>query len=313
MAEPFRPDFPGNPYRVDPIYLRMTLPRNTRDSRSSLPSVQDLFGELSVTSQFKITLWFGENVSTVESDSNLNSWLVSCGIFDKSLSSLQYEFMCHNAILPGSTLSTLEESGSRQGVMERFPIMRQFPELTLDFYVDADYGVIRLFEEWINFINPLHTVNGKSIRGSSRGSTSDEVSFDDENFYRMRYPNTYKRKISITKFERNVQFDRYGNLLESPSMLTYQFLNAFPVNLTALPVSYEGSNITKTSVTFNYDRYVVLKHNGTGSPDYEQKVTSSGQQILSATNNGSGSQSGQSIQNSTNNLPTPTGNTRSTT
>jgi hypothetical protein len=35
MAEPFRPDFPANQYRVDPIYARMTLPRNTNDGRGS--------------------------------------------------------------------------------------------------------------------------------------------------------------------------------------------------------------------------------------------------------------------------------------
>ena len=63
MAEPFRYDYPSNRYRVDPIYLRMTLPRSTNDGRGALPSVQDLFGELSVTSQFKVSLFFGEKIN----------------------------------------------------------------------------------------------------------------------------------------------------------------------------------------------------------------------------------------------------------
>ena len=41
-------------------------------------------------------------------------------------------------------------------------------------------------------------------------------------------------------------------------MLTYKMLNAYPTNLTALPVTYEGSTVTKTTVTFAYDRYVIL-------------------------------------------------------
>ena len=87
------------------------------------------------------------------------------------------------------------------------------------------------------------------------------VNFDTNNYYRMRYPETYKRKIAITKFERNIDV-KEGNVISTPAMLTYEFLNAFPTNLTALPVSYEGSTITKTTVTFTYDRYVVLKHLG---------------------------------------------------
>lgn len=266
MAEPFRADYPTNPYRVDPIYIRMTTPRNTNDGRGALPSVQDLFGELSVTSQFKVSLFFGETVGTTNSDEDINSWLQTCGIFAEDLSSLRYEFMCHSAALPGASLGVFEESGSRQGISEKFPYVRQFPEVTLDFYVDAEYGIIRLFEEWLNFINPLYAtsnnVSDRARAGSYRGSTSSQENFDRNNYYRMRYPETYKRKIAITKFERNIDVQE-GDVISTPAMLTYEFLNAFPTNLTALPVSYEGSTITKTTVTFTYDRYVVLKHLGT--------------------------------------------------
>lgn len=298
MAEPLRYDYPGNPYRVDPIYIRMTEARNTDDGRGSLPSVRDLFGELSVTSQFKTTLFFGDTTSSAASDSDINSWLVSCGVFAADLSSLRYEFMCHSAALPGSTLSIFEETGSRQGISEKFPTMRQFPEVTLDFYVDAEYGIIRLFEEWLNFINPLYVTTGDSDsadrarRGSYRGSTSNRASFDQNNFYRMRYPDTYKRKIAITKFERDIDV-KNKQVVSTPSMLTYEFLNAFPTNLTALPVSYEGSTITKTTVTFTYDRYVVLKHWGQNNSEFSDLLTSTGQRIVHSSIPASGSPTGQ--------------------
>ena len=273
MAEPFRPDFPANQYRVDPIYARMTLPRNTNDDRASLPSVRELFGQLSVTSQFKITLFFGDTASTRDSDRDINSWLVSCGVLGSNLQSLKYEFMCNETSLPGSSLSMLEETGSRQGMVERFPNRREFSDISMTFYVDAEYGIIRLFEEWMNFINPLYNKKGRLVSGNPRGGVNQ---FDDEQFFRFRYPETYKRDIAITKFERDLFVDPNTKVVEkTPSMLTYKFINAFPSNLTALPVTYEGSTITKTTVNFNYDRYVILNHSGTGQNKYENTTTTS--------------------------------------
>ena len=279
MAEPFRPDYPANPYRVDPIYARMTLPRNTNDDRAALPSVRELFGELSVTSQFKVTLFFGDTTSTRDSDRDINSWLVSCGVLGSNLQSLRYEFMCNETSLPGASLSMLEETGSRQGIVERFPNRRDFPDISMTFYVDAEYGIIRLFEEWMNFINPLYNTKGRLVSGNPRGGVGQ---FDDQQFFRFRYPNTYKRDVAITKFERDIFVNPNTKDVEkTPSMLTYKFLNAFPTNLTALPVTYEGSTITKTTVSFNYDRYVILNHFGTGENRYENTTTTSNGESIS--------------------------------
>ena len=279
MAEPFRPDYPANPYRVDPIYARMTLPRNTNDDRAALPSVRELFGELSVTSQFKVTLFFGDTASTRDADRDINSWLVSCGVLGSNLQSLRYEFMCNETSLPGASLSMLEETGSRQGIVERFPNRRDFPEITMTFYVDAEYGIIRLFEEWLNFINPLYSESGRLVSGNPRGGVGQ---FFDDQFFRFRYPNTYKRDVAITKFERDIFVNPNTKDVEkTPSMLTYKFLNAFPTNLTALPVTYEGSTITKTTVSFNYDRYVILNHFGTGENRYENTTTTSNGESIS--------------------------------
>lgn len=294
MAEPFRPDFPANEYRVDPIYARMTLPRNTNDNRASLPSVRDLFGELSVTSQFKVTLYLGDTYPTDRGlpDRDINSWLVTCGVLGSNLfnggqsymNSLRYEFMCNETALPGVSMTMIEETGSRQGIVERFPIKRDFPEITMTFYVDAEYGIIRLFEEWINFINPLYNTRGRLPSGNPRGGVGQ---FGNDQFFRFRYPDTYKRDVAITKFERDFAIDpTTRGVTKTPSMLTYKFINAFPTNLTALPVTYEGSTITKTTVSFNYDRYVILNHFGTGQNEYsDENITNNGETIAFATPN----------------------------
>jgi hypothetical protein len=289
MAEPFRPDLTSNDYRVDPIYLRMTLPRNTNDGRAALPGVSELFGKLSVTSQFKVTLFLGDTYPTKDSDSDINAWLVTCGVLggnlfnqNSYLNSLRYDFMCNETTLPGVSLSMLEETGSRQGIVERFPNRRDFPEITMTFYVDAQYGIIRLFEEWMNFINPLYSTRGRLVSGNPRGGVGQ---FGDDQFFRFRYPNTYKRDLAITKFERDIFVDSATrDVRRTPSMLTYKFIRAFPTNLTALPVTYEGSTITKTTVSFSYDRYVILNHFGTGQNNYESPFnTEAGENISLST------------------------------
>jgi hypothetical protein len=285
MPEAFRDDYPQNPYRVDPIYTRMTLPRDSNDNRFGFPSVQDLFGELSVTSQFKVTLYLGDTFPSTDSDRDINAWLVSCGVLGSELfngnnaylNSLRYEFMCNETSLPGSSFSMLEEVGSRQGVVERFPNRREFPDISMTFYVDAEYGIIRLFEEWLNFINPLYNQYGRATKGTSRGGVER---FNDWEFFRFRYPNTYKRGLAITKFERDTHMSPMKDVVRTPSMLTYYFVNAFPTQLTALPVTYEGSTITKTTVTFNYDRYVILNHQGTGKAEFQQPEPTSSSATL---------------------------------
>lgn len=42
--------------------------------------------------------------------------------------------------------------------------------------------------------------------------------------------------------------------------MTYRMIDAFPTNLTSIPVTYEGSVITKTRVSFSYSRYVIERN-----------------------------------------------------
>ena len=80
--------------------------------------------------------------------------------------------------------------------------------------------------------------------------------------YRMSYPSTYKRNMFLTKFEkdhftRDFSETRGGSRSTSRTVLDYTFVNAFPLSLTAIPVSYEDSQVLKCSVSFNFVRYVM--------------------------------------------------------
>ena len=225
-----------------------------------MPSVQEMFGNLSLTSQFKVNMFLGAATGVKDEDKDLISYLSACGITNNSSKTLTYDFMCAEAVLPGATFDVGEESGSRQGIIERFPNRRVYSDFNLTFYVDNEYNIIRLFEEWMNFINPINRRSGPQT-----AQDSGQVGFEDRfNYFRFKYPNQYKRIISITKFERDFLLNPNdpNSPTKNQNLLTYQFIDAFPTNITALPLSYEGSTITKTTINFSYTRYTTIKHAG---------------------------------------------------
>jgi hypothetical protein len=81
-------------------------------------------------------------------------------------------------------------------------------------------------------------------------SNGANVSENDRRFYRrFRYPNTYKCDgLQITKFDKNLD-----------KKITYQFKNAFPKSIQSIPVSYGTADLLKVTVTFAYDRYILIR------------------------------------------------------
>ncbi len=221
-----------------------------------MSDVQETFGALSQSSQFMVSL----NLSRSSTAGTLNNYLTDCGLFREARGTSEtYDFLCSDATLPGSAFSVAEESGSRQGILERFPIQRIYSDFDLSFYVDKEYNTIRLFEEWLNWIDPLHTG-----AGVYQGEDEGQEGFDESNsFFRFRYPRKYKTKVSILKFERGFwdnpnKTERESRLLDQP-ILKYDFIDTYPMNIVAIPFSYEGTTMTKVSVSFSYARYAVTK------------------------------------------------------
>jgi len=120
------------------------------------------------------------------------------------------------------------------GVTERHAYRRMFDDrIDLSFYVDAeDYVPIRFFEAWISYI-----VNENS-----------NDALNENYFYRMRYPDSYiaDQGLRVTKFER-----------DHLNPLTYEFVRSFPLAISSMPVSYDGSSLLKCTVSMSYIRYVV--------------------------------------------------------
>jgi hypothetical protein len=233
---------------IGPLYIKQTLPRDV------LPGAIDLFGALSVTSQFKVSL----HLASDNDETSLLGWLTKSGVITSDIQrNNSYDFFCAEAALPGVTFDTADEFGSHQGVLEKFPTKKVYTDFTITLYVDNEYQNIRLFEEWMNYINPIYTSSRTlPLPANKRGQREASSTTD---FFRVRYPDSYRRIISISKFERDF-YTGSGGKRAQPTTLTYRMIDAYPTNITAIPVTYEGSQITKTTISFTYSRYIIEKY-----------------------------------------------------
>lgn len=150
------------------------------------------------------------------------------------------ELSCSEASLPGSSLTTNEINNDYTGVTERHAYRRLYDDRAdFTFYVDKNYYIIDYFENWIAFIS------GENDLG---GQVSKEFN------YRVKFPNDYKTdNLYITKFERDHTRSDRGR------PITYKFINAYPISINSMPVSYDSSQLLKCNVSFTYSRYVISR------------------------------------------------------
>ena len=124
------------------------------------------------------------------------------------------------------------------GVSEKYAHRRVFDEeITLTFYCDAkEYIPVRFFEAWMSYMT---------------NDTND--GHFGEFHYKMKFPAKYKGGLEITKFERNLYSQDPVRGRTRP--LTYTFIDAFPRAISAMPVTYDASDLLKCTVSFSYTRY----------------------------------------------------------
>ena len=129
------------------------------------------------------------------------------------------------------------------GVRERHAYRRQYDDTaSFTFYVDVNYDSIFLFENWINFI-----VNQDNNDTNTKNSNYS---------YRVNFPDEYKSRIFIRKFER----DYAGRNLE------YSFFDAYPLSINSMPVFYDESQVLQCTVNFCFSRYIINAPDGYTKP-----------------------------------------------
>jgi hypothetical protein len=170
------------------------------------------------------------------------SWLTEKGLnftINKELISLS----CSEASLPGSSFMTNEITDDYTGITERHAYRRAYDDrVDFTFYVDhgrsdGNYNVLWFFEKWMQYI-----VNEQ-----------DALGLDTRQFYyRIRFPEQYQTdNLFINKFERDFK----GQYLQ------YKFMQAYPISLNSIPVSYDSSQLLKVTVSFTYTRYLTKRSN----------------------------------------------------
>ena len=236
---------------------------------------------------------------------NLSQWFTTCGLLNDVADMERYNLLASEAMLPGTSMSVAQEIGSRQGIRERFATQRSYTDISISFFLSNDYKILKLFQEWMNFINPLYvTQDGvKHTQGYSGGYPNYGERYA---FHRQRYPYEYKRNIQITKFERDFKqpvkengffetgrqsgpgFSRVQggfrfkgktykdigpnfNDEYKPNAISYNFVNAFPISIQDIPLSYQSGSIIQVTVDFCYDRYYIVNNQGTPAPDVPAK------------------------------------------
>ena len=226
--------------------------------RVSTGSLKHKFLNLSQTSLYNVRLIPPPQVSNfLSSQRGLNYTTEGRGL----------ELLAYETTLPGSTFATHDVTGDFVGVTEKMAYRRIYDEtIDMSFYVDKDYRIIEFFEGWVDFISNVGVIGNRDEK-KTRASTM-----------RMRYPKYYKTNISITKFEKDL----------SGRAMTYTFVDAFPISINNIPLSYDTSDVLRFSVSLSYVRYVREVHNAGGSVrTYDTGSTNDGD-IVGVVNIGGG-------------------------
>ena len=79
---------------------------------------------------------------------------------------------------------------------------------------------------------------------------------------RLPYPDSYCRKIVITKTE--IGPNKNQNLRPS---VTYILENAWPYQIDAVPMQFGSTQVTKVTAQFYYSRHTIIDNDITGVTD----------------------------------------------
>ena len=218
-----------------------------RGGRYKIDDIKNKFSTVALDNEYQVFFSLNENVGRQARNLGI----------DKRFLTEDLGLYVADAVLPGSSFADVEASGERQGITERSAFKRIYDDVTFSFYVDRKYDVLRFFESWIEFINPLY--------GSHSGLSRNQV-------MKMNYPDDYKCEMVITKFNRDlrgrsVEIGFANGTTSARDQISYRFYRAWPYSLASTPVSYQGMNLLRVNVTFRYDRYIVSEVTSINPPD----------------------------------------------
>ena len=217
----------------------MSFPKRNQIFQDRIDKIRETVARPSLDTYYQVIFSFGgEWLSTLSSLGQGSTRTQGKGFQEKM------SLLCTQAEIPGTSYVPSSAIGHRQGIQEEFPNLRNFPPLNLSFYCDADHVILEVLETWMTYINPIQT-------GSRQANA----------YSRFNYPEEYKETIHITKFERDTFIRESRNSSYQSDITMYEFVNAWPSDLTSMRVAYGDSNVLKCTIQFAYDRFFTTFNN----------------------------------------------------
>lgn len=173
---------------------------------------------------------------------DVTTWFKNGNKFNYEFNQELISFSCSEASLPGSSFMTNEITDDYHGITERHAYRRAYDDrVDFTFYIDharsdgTSYNVLWFFEKWMQYIVGEEDAEGLNLRNFN---------------YRVRFPSNYQTdELFVNKFERDFK----GQYLQ------YRFMQAYPISINSIPVSYDSSQLLKCTVSFTYSRYTTKR------------------------------------------------------
>lgn len=129
-------------------------------------------------------------------------------------------FRCENAQIPGRTLATTEQR--TYGPIEKLPYLTTYNDLDVTLIVDSDMRQKKLFDAWLELINPSSTNN-------------------------FKYRDTYCVDIVVRQYD-------------VTNKVTYQarFVESFPISVNQMDLDWSADGYHKLNATFAYTRWETI-------------------------------------------------------
>lgn len=146
------------------------------------------------------------------------------GISSNPAMSRYLALQCESAELPGRTLQTTDVK--IYGPTFKVPYMSQYNDVNLNFICTNEFFERKLFERWMDCINPTDTNN-------------------------LRFA-----KDNETRYLTNIKIIQYDEFIKQ--IYAVELIDAFPVGVAPMPLGWQEDGFHRMSVHFAYQKYKVI-------------------------------------------------------
>jgi hypothetical protein len=246
---------------------------------------------------FSITNFYDVHFDLTNKEGNLNSLFKripggnSISLNDNDMFNMRglMRFYAEECTIPGFQISTGEYRITNTPQLKyAYGIVNN--EINFSFIGDANAEIRKTFDAWQSYIY-AHNIPNRRVANTGVLNVNRQ-----ENLGRTRYRDDYVSDIVVVKFERAGVFETTSKKIAAPGRLrsgqymkaneiipdyvqdtlgkealsnferarplySVRLMNAFPTNISSIPLSSGASELVKVQVTFEYETAVTSAHN----------------------------------------------------